>query len=54
MTFQFEKIGAGAAKVIVLHDWSQDNTSNDPIKSYLNHAELTFVFADIRGYVNLK
>lgn len=54
MTLQFEKIGAGPSRVIVLHDWSQDNSSNDPIKCYLNHNEFTFIFADIRGYGKSK
>ncbi|MCF6766947.1 alpha/beta hydrolase [Thiotrichales bacterium 19S11-10] len=54
MTIEYELIGNGPYNVIVLHDWSQDVTSNDPIKPYLNQDKLTFAFVDVRGYGKSK
>ncbi len=43
-------IGNGSTKVIVVNDWSQDVSSYDPIKPYLNVSQFTFAFASVRGY----
>jgi 3-oxoadipate enol-lactonase len=50
MSLKYEALGRGPSNVLVIHDWSQDTTSNDFIKPYLNQDAFTFVFADLRGY----
>ena len=50
MSLQYNLLGNGASKVIVLHDWSQDITSNDPILPYLDTKTFSFAMIDIRGY----
>ena len=54
MTISHEIYGHGSKNVIVVNDWSQDTTANDPIRPYLNQDELTIAFADVRGYGNSK
>ncbi|TNF69658.1 MAG: alpha/beta hydrolase [Gammaproteobacteria bacterium] len=50
MSIQYNLLGTGESKVIVIHDWSQDVTSNDAIKPFLNQQAFTFALADVRGY----
>ncbi len=45
-----ETYGAGAEKVMVLHDWMGDAANYEPVKAYLDGEAFTFVFADLRGY----
>lgn len=54
MPLKYEAIGNGPSRVLVIHDWSQDVSSNDLIKPYLNQDTFTFVFADVRGYGKSK
>ncbi len=54
MTINHELVGHGEQKIIVVNDWSQDTSSNDPIRPYLNQDEFTFAFADVRGYGRSK
>jgi len=42
--------GAGAERVIVLHDWNGDHTTYDPMLSYLDRETFTYAFVDLRGY----
>ena len=50
MTLAYTPIGKGPQKVIVVNDWSQDVTSYDPIKPYLDENRFSFAFANVRGY----
>lgn len=43
-------MGAGARKVLVLHDWMGDHRNWDPVRPYLDRFDTTWVFADLRGY----
>ena len=54
MTLAYEKYGNGPTKVIVVNDWSQDVSSYDPIKPYLNQQAMSFAFASVRGYGESK
>lgn len=54
MTIKHELIGNGPHRVIIVNDWSQDTSSNDPIRPYLNQDEFSFAFADLRGYGRSK
>lgn len=49
-TLAHEIVGSGPEKVIVLHDWLGDRQNYDPIRPYLNTADYTYAFADVRGY----
>lgn len=42
--------GAGAEKVIVLHDWLGDRRNYDDAKPYLDMKTFAYAFADLRGY----
>ena len=50
MSIAYNLIGNGPSKVIVIHDWSQDATSNDAIKPFLDKDAFTFALVDVRGY----
>jgi hypothetical protein len=40
MPIAHETCGHGSRNVIVVNDWAQDTTANDPIRPYLNQDEL--------------
>jgi pimeloyl-ACP methyl ester carboxylesterase len=42
--------GSGPERVLVMHDWNGDHTNYDPILPYLNGAEFSYAFLDLRGY----
>ncbi|RZI46925.1 alpha/beta fold hydrolase [Candidatus Finniella inopinata] len=43
--------GKGLQKVVVLHDWFGDTTTNyDPMLEFLDRDTFTFAFVDLRGY----
>lgn len=43
--------GKGPQKVVVLHDWFGDTTTNyEPMLEFLDGDAFTFAFADLRGY----
>lgn len=42
--------GHGPNHVLVLHDWNGDHHGYDPILPYLDRAQFTYAFADLRGY----
>lgn len=50
MSLAYQLQGNGDHKVIVLNDWSQDVTSYDPTRPYLDESALSFAFVDVRGY----
>lgn len=50
----YKSLGSGEEKVLVMHDWSCDCTSYDPMMNYLDISRFTFVFADLRGYGSSK
>lgn len=47
-------MGSGKEKVLVMHNWMGDSTSYDSMLPYLNTAEYTYVFVDLRGYGRSK
>jgi len=54
MQLEYELIGSGAAKVIVMHDWFCDHTSYAPLFPYLNQGDFQYAFLDLRGYGQSK
>ena len=50
----YELLGQGPAKVIVLHDWLGDRRNYDPVRPYLDIAGYTYAFVDLRGYGGSK
>jgi 3-oxoadipate enol-lactonase len=46
----FAAIGYGPSKVMMVHDWLGDHTNYAPIHPYLDQADFTWVFPDLRGY----
>lgn len=54
MQLEYELIGAGITKVIVLHDWFCDHTSYTPMYPYLNQRDFQYAFLDVRGYGHSK
>lgn len=44
------KFGAGAAPVLVLHDWLSDTSNWEASRPYLDQRAFQWVFADLRGY----
>ena len=50
----FEIYGSGPQSVIVLHDWYCDHTSWDSVLPYLSPSDVTYIFADLRGYGKSK
>jgi 3-oxoadipate enol-lactonase len=50
MTIGYTRLGHGDESVLMLHDWSCDHTTYDPVTPFLDGARYTYVFADLRGY----
>lgn len=50
MKLEYELIGSGKEKVIVLHDWFCDHTSYAPLFPYMNSRDFQYAFLDLRGY----
>lgn len=50
MTVNYVQHGSGPHRVLVMHDWSCDHTTYEPIMPYLDTSYFTYVFADLRGY----
>lgn len=49
-----KQMGSGKEKVLVMHSWTGDSTSYDPMLPYLNTDDYTYVFVDLRGYGGSK
>lgn len=49
-----KQIGSGKEKVLVMHNWMGDSSSYDFLIPYLNRANYTYVFVDLRGYGQSK
>lgn len=49
-----KQIGSGKERVLVMHHWMGDSTSYDFMLPYLNTADYTYVFVDLRGYGRSK
>jgi len=45
-----EKIGSGPHTVIVMNDWLCDTSTWDGARAYIDRAQFTWVFTDLRGY----
>jgi 3-oxoadipate enol-lactonase len=50
MPIGYMTLGSGDEHVLMLHDWSCDQTTYEPTKPFLDGAQYTYVFADLRGY----
>jgi pimeloyl-ACP methyl ester carboxylesterase len=50
----YKIIGAGPAKVVVIHGWFWDHLVFTPIFDCLDADRTTFAFLDIRGYGNSR
>lgn len=50
----YKQIGSGREKVVMMHNWMGDSTSYDPMLSYLNTDQYTYMFVDLRGYGDSK
>ena len=50
MTLGYTTLGHGDERVLILHDWSCDHTTYDPVTPFLDGTRFTYVFADLRGY----
>jgi 3-oxoadipate enol-lactonase len=50
MTLGYTTLGHGDERVLMLHDWSCDHTTYDPVTPFLDGTRFTYVFADLRGY----
>lgn len=50
MTIGYTQHGNGPERVLVMHDWSGDHTTYDPILPYLDGAAFSYTFVDLRGY----
>lgn len=47
---KFKAIGAGATKILMLHDWLGDHRNYLQVERYLSEEQFTWVFPDFRGY----
>jgi 3-oxoadipate enol-lactonase len=50
MTLGYTTLGQGGETVLMLHDWSCDHTTYDPVTPFLDGTRFTYIFADLRGY----
>jgi hypothetical protein len=50
MTLAYQLQGDGDHKVIVLNDWSQDVTSYDSTRPYLDDSAMSYAFVSVRSY----
>jgi pimeloyl-ACP methyl ester carboxylesterase len=50
MTLGNTTLGHGHQRVLMLHDWSCDHTTYDPVTPFLDGDRYTYVFPDLRGY----
>jgi pimeloyl-ACP methyl ester carboxylesterase len=50
MTIGYSRLGHGGESVLMLHDWSCDHTTYDPVTPFLDGTRFTYVLADLRGY----
>lgn len=49
-----KQVGSGKEKVLVMHNWMGDSTSYGSMLPFLNTADYTYVFVDLRGYGHSK
>jgi 3-oxoadipate enol-lactonase len=45
-----ELVGVGPTRVVIMNDWLCDTSSWDGARAYLDGAQFTFAFVDLRGY----
>lgn len=50
MMLGYTTVGHGDEHVLMLHDWSCDHTTYEPVIPFLDGERFTYVFADLRGY----